>query len=41
LIAAVKSAGVDRSAARQQFRALKDAMGFSTHHLASQLKDAE
>ncbi len=41
LIAAVKSAGVDRSAARQQFRALKEAMGFSTHHLASQLKDAE
>ncbi|MET1045640.1 MAG: SAM-dependent methyltransferase [Hyphomicrobium sp.] len=41
LIAAVKSEQVDRIAARQQFRALKDAMGFSTHHLASQLKDAE
>jgi SAM-dependent methyltransferase len=40
LIAAVKSAKVDRSAARQQFLALKDAIGFSTHHLASQLKDA-
>jgi hypothetical protein len=40
LIAAVKSANVDRSAARQQFLALKDATGFSTHHLASQLKDA-
>lgn len=41
LIAAVKSATVDRSAALQQFRALQNAIGFSTHHLASQLKDAE
>lgn len=41
LIAAVQSATVDRSAARQQFRALQNAIGFSTHHLASQLKDAE
>ncbi len=41
LISAVKSAGVDRFAARQQYRALQDAIGFSTHHLASQLKDAE
>lgn len=41
LVAAVKSATVDRSAALQQFRALQNAIGFSTHHLASQLKDAE
>jgi SAM-dependent methyltransferase len=41
LIAAVKSATVDRSAARQQFRELQDAIGFSTQHLASQLKDVE
>ena len=40
LIAAVKSSRVDRAAALQQFRALKQATGFSTHHLASQLKDA-
>lgn len=41
LIAAVKSATVDRSAALQQFRALQNTIGFSGHHLASQLKDAE
>ena len=41
LIAAVKSANVDRDLARQQYRSLKAAAGFSTHHLASQLKDAE
>jgi hypothetical protein len=41
LIAAVKSATVDRSAALQQFQALQNAIGFSAHHLASQLKDAE
>ncbi|MBS0252039.1 MAG: SAM-dependent methyltransferase [Proteobacteria bacterium] len=41
LIAAVTSATVDRSAALQQFRALQNTIGFSTHHLASQLKDAE
>jgi SAM-dependent methyltransferase len=41
LIAAVKSATIDRSAALQQFRELQDAIGFSKHRLASQLKDAE
>jgi Methyltransferase domain len=41
LIAAVKSATVDRSAARQQFRELQNAIGFSRQHLASQLKAAE
>jgi hypothetical protein len=40
LIAAVESSTVDRFAARQQFQALQDAIGFTTHHLASQLKDA-
>ena len=41
LIAAVKSANVDRDLAREQYRSLKAAAGFSTQHLASQLKDAE
>lgn len=41
LIAAVKSATVDRSAARQQFQELQNAIGFSKHHLSSQLKGAE
>jgi len=41
LIAAVKSSSVDRTAARQQFQALQTTIGFSTHHLASQLKDAD
>jgi len=40
LISAVKSSRIDRAAARQQFQALKEATGFSTHHLAAQLKDA-
>jgi hypothetical protein len=41
LIAATKSATVDRSAARQQFRELQETIGFSQQHLASQLKAAE
>ncbi|MBS0234775.1 MAG: SAM-dependent methyltransferase [Proteobacteria bacterium] len=41
LIAAVKSSGVDRTAARQQYEALQTTIGFSSHHLASQLKGAD
>lgn len=41
LIAAVKSTTVDRSAARQQFQALQNAIGFTTHYLAAQLKDVD
>jgi hypothetical protein len=41
LIAAVKSAGVDRDLALRQYRELKRAAGFATHHLASQLKDVD
>ncbi|RUO97618.1 SAM-dependent methyltransferase [Hyphomicrobium sp.] len=41
LIAATKSATVDRSAARQQFQELQETIGFSKQHLASQLKAAE
>jgi hypothetical protein len=41
LIAAVKSIAPDQSVARQLFENLKNATGFSTQHLASQLKDAE
>ncbi|WP_245280022.1 SAM-dependent methyltransferase [Hyphomicrobium sp. 99] len=39
LIAAVKSSHVDRVTAREQYQALKNTSGFSTHHLESQLKD--
>jgi hypothetical protein len=39
LIAAIKSATVDRDLARRQYQNLKTSTGFSTHHLASQLKD--
>jgi hypothetical protein len=41
LIAASKSATIDRSAALQQFQELQKLIGFSAHRLASQLKDAE
>lgn len=41
LIAATKSANANRERAREQYRALKRATGFATHHLASQLKDVE
>ena len=41
LIAAAKSTNANRERARQQYRALKRATGFATHHLASQLKDVE
>ena len=41
LIAATKSAAVNREAARRQYQALKRATGFTTHHLASQLKGVE
>jgi hypothetical protein len=41
LIAAIKSDAVNRDVARQQYRALKAATGFSTHHLASRLKGLE
>jgi hypothetical protein len=41
LIAGVKSSAVNRDLARRQYKALKDAMGFSTHHLAAQLKDVD
>lgn len=39
LIVAIKSAKVDRDLARQQYQSLKTSTGFTTHHLASQLKD--
>jgi hypothetical protein len=39
LIAAVKSAGVDRALARAQYQSLKSAAGFTTQHLAAKLKD--
>lgn len=39
LIAAIKSATVDRDLARRQYQSLKTSTGFSTHHLALQLKD--
>lgn len=41
LIAAIKSPAINRDAARQQYQALKEATGFSTHHLATRLKDIE
>jgi hypothetical protein len=41
LIAAVKSVNVDRDLALKQYRDLKHALGFTAHHLASQLKDVE
>jgi hypothetical protein len=41
LLAATKSANANRERAREQYRALKRATGFATHHLASQLKDVE
>jgi hypothetical protein len=41
LIAAVKSAGVNRDLALRQYRELKRMAGFATHHLASQLKDVD
>jgi len=41
LIAAVKSANVDRDLALKQYRDLKRTAGFSTHHLASQLKGVD
>lgn len=41
LIAATKSANVNRERAHEQYRALKRATGFETQHLASQLKDVE
>lgn len=41
LIAAAKSANANRERARDEYRALKRATGFATHHLASQLKDVE
>jgi hypothetical protein len=41
LIAATKSAGVNSDRAKRQYRDLKRAMGFETHHLASQLKGVE
>jgi hypothetical protein len=39
LIAAVQSAGVDRTSARELYRNLKGATGFVTQHLEAQLKD--
>ena len=41
LIAALKSDAVDRDGARRQYRSLKAATGFSTHHLASRLKSLD
>lgn len=40
LIAAVKSSGVDRDRAREEYRALKALAGFETQALEMQLKDA-